>query len=247
MTKTSELSRFGFFADAGVPPLVYSGLLSTFGYLTWGTAPGSLITNHEERAAGLLIEQFQYARDLMDRPSRTSQTLRKFVKQLQDVENAGSDFTSAFNLYVATGAQLDVIGRWVGVAREGMSDDELRNELYYQIAKNQATGAPELIIETLQRISGATVVQYTESYPAKVILFVNDAILTDTDENIQRAVQTVMPAGVGLTFVNGGGGNVFSTDFDETTLPDYALGFDELDYLEAGVNVGGRISELIIA
>ena len=246
ITKSDHLSQYGFFSSESVPLLVYSDLLSTFGYLYWKTAPGSLITNHEQRAAELLIEQFQYSRDLMDRPSRISQVLRTFVKQLQDVENAASDFTSAFNIFIAVGAQLDVIGVWLNTERLGRSDEEYRDELYYQIIKSHASGDPELVIRTLQRISGASKIICLEQYPAKISFFVNESVLADTEEHIIHAVHSVMPAGVGFSIINGGGeSRVFSTDFDEGTIPDYAFGFDEYDYLEAGEHVGGHLSELI--
>lgn len=178
--------------------------------------------------------------------SRISNMLRCFVNQIQGVENAASDFFSAFDINTAAGAQLDLIGEWLGEPRLGQTDDEYRDSLYFKIATNTAAGTAEFIIETILRITDASFVRIDELFPAKMHVQ-TDA--TDVPSNAVRQAKKIVAAGVGFEWVNSNG-NPFVFDTDSATYPapvppTIGLGFDELNYYPGGQHVGGQLTELI--
>lgn len=67
--------------------------------------------------------------------------LRAWMTAFQELEDATQQVLALRTVDVATGAQLDVIGKLVGQPREGVSDDELyRRRVRARILVNRSTG-----------------------------------------------------------------------------------------------------------
>ena len=82
----------------------------------------------------------------------------------------------------AAGDQLDVIGRVVGEARNGRSDDDYRRFVRARVATNRSSGTVEEILNIMDLVlndSAATIVN-NQFFPAAFHIVVQDAAVTDT-------------------------------------------------------------------
>lgn len=68
------------------------------------------------------------------------------VSPFQSLENALQQLLTERSVDTAVGAQLDVIGKIVGQARNGMTDDDFRRHVRARISVNKSTGVTEDII-----------------------------------------------------------------------------------------------------
>jgi hypothetical protein len=121
--------------------------------------------------------------------------------QVQDIEDAIFEFIDEFNLDNAIGAQLDVIGRWVDISREGRNDSDYRDIIKTKIVINSGSGEHEIIIELVTGIFGANKVQLLYLGNANLQVWADISLTTD---NYKQLLETIM-AGVGLILVAGSG------------------------------------------
>jgi hypothetical protein len=71
------------------------------------------------------------------------------------------------------GKQLDIAGDVVGRDREGMDDESYRLMIKLQNIINCGSGEPEVLIRAVKEVFGASEVDYTPVYPAKVRIWDN--------------------------------------------------------------------------
>lgn len=144
-------------------------------------------------AAGLarLITEYKGA-------TRLQKLLTALILPLNGIEQNLTDMNIFRYLPDAFGAQLDLIGRIVGLRRPaGMGDAEYILQLYGQIKINTSQGQPEQAIQVFQLFSGASQVRLFEWFPARIQL--QSAYLPpdqNTVDTIINAVDAAMPAGV---------------------------------------------------
>jgi PKD repeat protein len=182
----------------------------------------------------LFIEQFR-----RDRPN-----INLFVKQFHDqLDLLVTEFAKIAlinNIDTSYGKELDKWGAIVDVARTSLDDVQYRTEIKFKIFLNTSKGTPETLITAIKYLTGATSVQYNESFPAKVILTVNALVGSFSD--LFTKMKRIKPAGVGLSIQV----NISATPFvfgGEGGFPPYypeGLGFGE-----TGSGVGGNITEWI--
>ena len=121
------------------------------------------ITDHLERTLALRLAQFK------DDKPRYAALLTAIANQYQELENALWQLLAERLLSVAVGLQLDLIGRVVGLERDGLwTDDQYRAYLGAQIAKNVSEGDPERLIQVLQLLTSSTIIRTMEVYPGWV-------------------------------------------------------------------------------
>lgn len=130
--------------------------------------------------------------------SNLQKLLTALILPLDGIEGALTDMNMLRYLPGAFGAQLDLIGRIVGLKRPaGMADAQYILELYGQIKINTSQGQPEQAIQVFQLFSGASQVRLFEFFPARIQLqsaySPPDQMTVDT---IINAVDAAMPAGV---------------------------------------------------
>lgn len=88
---------------------------------------------------------------------------------LQEVEDEAFGFLAGRDVLTAVGAQLDIIGRIVGLARQGWGDDRYRAYLLAQIAIRYSRGNGDRLLDVLAILSQTEGLTYLfEVYPAQV-------------------------------------------------------------------------------
>ena len=121
--------------------------------------------------------------------------LNAFAVQVTQLEAAAFGLMTGIMLANATGTNLDVIGRDLGLPRNGLTDAVYQSLLYVQTAVNASCGGPEDIITVLKNFAAGTNVSVNFTYPAKVIVGVDS---TYSEANVRTFLMPVVPSGVGL-------------------------------------------------
>ncbi len=149
------------------------------------------IPDHVAAALKRLINQYRGATNLQG-------VLTAIIEPLNGIETVLGDMNTLRYLPDAFGAQLDLIGRIVGLPRPpGMGDAQYLLELYGQIKINTSQGQPEQAIQVFQLFTGAGQVRLFEFFPARVQI---QSAYVPPDQNtvdtIIKAVDDSLPAGV---------------------------------------------------
>ena len=119
-----------------------------------------------------------------------------FLAQAQELENANMELDRvSTSIDLATGYQLDIIGKLIGVNRLGRDDVQYRKVIIFQISVNVGNGTPEDVIQYLSYVTNASKVGYWEHYPAMVILETNG---TTIPSNIANMLGNLTIAGVSV-------------------------------------------------
>lgn len=149
------------------------------------------ISNHAQQAIARLLNQYRSSTKLQN-------LLSALIAPLQDIEAALGDMNVSRYLPAAVGAQLDLIGKIVGLERPpGASDAVYIQELYGQIKINTSQGQPEQAIQTYQLFTGAALALLFEFFPGEIQMQ-SDYTPPDqaTVEMLIRILYEVIPAGV---------------------------------------------------
>jgi len=102
--------------------------------------------------------------------------INALADECEQIEQAIYEFLTEFSIDTAVGEQLDLLGRIVGLNRDGREDASYRTLLKIKIDINFSAGTPEALIKTAVALYEATDVQYVPIYPAKVQLWTNGNI-----------------------------------------------------------------------
>lgn len=148
------------------------------------------ITTHEIDARKRLL--FQYK----DSPNIISLIDSLGGQQIQDLEDALFQLNMRLDIDNSEGVQLDNIGGIVGQVRNGQSDAQYRLFLKAKGGRNVSEGDIERVLSVWKLITGGTVVQLIENYPAEVELY-SDIPVPDALASFAFALmQDVVSAGV---------------------------------------------------
>lgn len=154
------------------------------------------ITNHVERAIGLLAAQFQETK-ADDSPTNFQKFLAAFVMSAQEIEDVNWQLYTERWLETAVGVQLDGIGEILGLPRNaGETDESYRQRLRFQAFINRSTGTPEEIIYVISVLTQATYVIYTELHPAAFQLYTNGAVFPNPPSALVEVIKQISPAGI---------------------------------------------------
>lgn len=146
-------------------------------------------------------------------PVRLNQFVEVLAAEVQALEDAIFQLLTSRNINTAYGIQLDGLGQIVGETRMGKGDDAFRFAILVRIAKNNGSGTPKQMISFLKLLTGATLIDYAEVYPAKVNFFIEDG---DDPPGLQGFMQSAAPAGVKV-FVDTVGLEVFRVGYNRMT------------------------------
>ena len=144
--------------------------------------------DHESDIKSLLLSQYCDSDNMLN-------LLSAIASIKQEIEHVALDLLDKRTLANAEGTQLDGLGELVGLLREGRTDDEYRTEIGIQIQINLSGGQIEILIGVVSSLTGSTLVQLTESYPAKISISFNGTAPT----NLSSVVNSLKAAGVELT------------------------------------------------
>jgi hypothetical protein len=159
--------------------------------------------------------------DFLDKDN-FNKLVQLFLEQVQEIEVATLSIADQKNINTAIGVWLDYIGKIVGEARKSRTDTEYRAALLLKIAANNSDGTPNVIIDITKQYSGASNSKIIQYFPA---YFFNVLQIADGESTlgIANLLDTIKPAGVGVTVVNNINGNRFvpswiTGDYYLTTL-----------------------------
>ncbi len=143
------------------------------------------ITTHAADALARLIQQFK------GKPNIAA-LLNSFNEQTQDYEDDVQDLSDVLDIDLMTGVNLDHIGEIVNQPREGRNDADYRQAIRERISANVSSGTPDQVIEIFTGLTGSTVVDYDEDYPAGFVIYGDGA----QPASLYDAMNAAKPAGV---------------------------------------------------
>lgn len=143
-----------------------------------------------------LVEQFR------GKP-RIEALLKAIAAQVQDVSDAADDLREKRWLDSAEGAQLDGLGRILGLDRGAWDDEQYRARLRVRIRVLLADGTPESIITTLVLRAEGTPVQLIETYPAELRIVMGGAVTPEVEGALRETALSIKPPGVALWLESG--------------------------------------------
>ncbi|NIR31660.1 MAG: DUF2612 domain-containing protein [Gammaproteobacteria bacterium] len=187
-------------------------------------------TDHEDEGLALLIAQFRDKANI-------EILVRALLAQVQDVEDALWDLRVNRAIDTGEGVQLEVIGRIVGQARAGTSDEEYRVWLKARIKVNRSKGKPEQLIEILDFVVGdVATIRAEEYYPAAFILRIEGGISPLTGSALGQLISEAAALGVRPSVEFYRVGDIFAYSDDGTLVEDQPEGYDRGEY--AGISGG---------
>lgn len=129
------------------------------------------VLDYQQRALLRLLEQYR-EKPLMEALIQLEPT------RLQGLEDALWQVYTLRNLDSASGVQLDVLGRILGLPRGGLDDDSYRTHLRAQILLLRSSGTADQILAIIVAAHTDATPVLTESYPAGFTVRVGTVVLT---------------------------------------------------------------------
>jgi hypothetical protein len=187
----------------------------------------TLIPNHAEQALALLLQQFK------GKP-KIEALITAFMTQVQELEEVFFDLLLMRTLELATGVQLDVLGRLLGQTRGALDDDGYRIWLRGRILLNKSSGTTEDVINFLTAVLPGQGVDIAESFPASFTATLTEEITTVEATEAVTLLHLVKPVGVGGTLIYSTDTDAFRFATADTEEVDAARGLATDDGLTGG-------------
>ena len=184
------------------------------------------ITDHAAQAKARLLFQYQGKANI--------EALLDSLggQQIQDLEDILFDVNTRLDIDNSEGVQLNNIGLIVGQPRNGQDDITYRLFLKAKAGVNVSEGDIERVLSVWKIITGGTIVQLTESYPAAVELSSDVPVPDALASAAFSLMQDVVSAGVRVLSSLISPENAFSFEGGIGTL-----GFDTLYSTGANTSV----------
>ena len=189
---------------------------------------------HNEDALDRLIGQYRNS-------ERLKGIISALCKQIQELEDGGDSMLEKLNIDTAEDMLLDNIGKIIGQARMGFSDEVYRVLIYTRIAINISGGVPENLISIFRIITQSETVDFREIFPASIQIMADREIPASIVNAVKNAVRNALPAGVGLLAM-GYFDKERAFEFEDGYVKaDNQHGFGDINNLE----LGGVLSVLV--
>lgn len=159
-------------------------------------------------------------------------------QQIQDLENILFDIDTRLDIDNSEGVQLDSIGTIVGQSRNGQDDATYRLFLKAKAGVNVSEGDVERVLSVWKIITGGTIVQVIDQYPAAIELFSDVPVPGELEVEAFALMQEVVGAGISITSSIISPENAFGFEGSIDTL-----GFDDL--ISTGTNTSTAANKLI--
>lgn len=158
---------------------------------------------------------------LLGTPVESDNVLTTYVKTvteaLNSVQDGFLDMLEYRGISGAVGAQLDLVGKVVGLARNGRGDEAYRTLLYFKAFINNSEGTPDEILTAVKSVTHAESVRLWEHYPACVFLYSDGEDVSQAAEILKE----VVPAGVdGPYLLHDSDGDCFTPVEVQQTIQD---------------------------
>lgn len=149
-----------------------------------------LIPDHVDLACARLLSQVR------EKDSHRG-LIASFVTPTQDTENTLQAVRVLRDLDTATGAQLDEIGRLVGVQREGRADLVYRDRVRVQILINRSSGEAETLRQIVAyTLPTATAIHVTDTGNASATITTEGVVHTSAPLSLAVLLRDAKAAGV---------------------------------------------------
>lgn len=155
------------------------------------------ITNHVQQALQRLLQQYK-GRPLI------AGFYTAFVQQIQDLENSGNLIEPGLQIWDGTttpsvGAQLDLIGRIVGISRNGLDDAQYILVIFGKIAENFSDDTIQSVLAVVGYLFQAQEILVQEIFPAGLYIQVLEpAIPSNFFPLVVNLIQNAMGGGIKL-------------------------------------------------
>ena len=154
--------------------------------------------------------------------------LQSYLDELEELSVAREQVRVAFRLGDAFGAQLDILGKIVGAARQGFSDDAYEQLIRAYIRAQKSEGKPEDIYAVFRiLLDSGDVMLLDEYYPMSFVL----RLASDAGLNL-TVLQTLLKMAKGQTvrasLVYGRKTRVFKTAPGATSVIDTNIGLGDV-------------------
>jgi hypothetical protein len=129
--------------------------------------------------------------------SRAQEFVRILAAPADRLEAAMHQVLNAFNLDTSEGFQLDLLGKFVGQSRFGMTDEDFRRFIRARIKANRSSGMINEILEVIGLVlddAGATLT-FKDEWPAAFALEITDTVISLALAEILVAFLRVVKAG----------------------------------------------------
>jgi hypothetical protein len=190
------------------------------------------ITAHATLALARLVEQYK------GKPLFAA-LLNCITPQVQQIENLFISIRDGLRLASAVGAQLDILGRVVGQAREASNDTDYRARIGARIKANLSTGSTESIFAVFSLLLPGHTLEIKPYYPAEFVLNVfgaTDSALTPLYARFLADTKAGGVRGQGVYSLNS---DATTFTFSEVGAPnDINLGFGN-NAQTTGAHLGG--------
>jgi hypothetical protein len=149
------------------------------------------IVNHTSQAISRLITQYGNQPNLQG-------LVGALISPVQAIEDALNQLNMFRLIDQATGVQLDGLGKIVGIARFGLSDNDYRFWIKAAVLINISDGEPETVLAIYNLLTETTSGMIFEYYPASVGLSSDGLISAGNEDLVAGLVLSALPAGVRL-------------------------------------------------
>lgn len=172
------------------------------------------IADHVARGLANIVSQFASA-------ERLRALATAILEESQIAEDAMQDLLYGLRLDAATGAQLDLLGKLFGEARDTLPDIVYRRFIAARLMIRLSQGTPDEVAGIAARLIGVPV-EYKPAYPAgyRLAYTVPVALTTVLRDRILARIIEATPVGVGVELVE-------STSTTPFTFGVAGLGFNQ--------------------
>ena len=124
--------------------------------------------------------------------------LTAFLDEVQAIETALVDCLLLRTITDAEGEQLDLIGRVIGLERNGLDDEKYRLNLIARVAINIGSGTPEELLRLASLLTYGEECRVVERAPAGVAIICDARV--DEGDTVATMLHQAKPAGVRSVF-----------------------------------------------
>lgn len=178
--------------------------------------------------------------------------LSVYLEEVFEIEEELVELANQKSINLAEGIWLDYIGKIINVKRNGLNDEDYRQELFFKIAVNNADGTPNIIIDLIKTFTESLDVEVFESGTAFFTLYFNGQ--TNTGKAVYDLLEKIRPSAINTVIHSDVFNNAFrlvyeqdlasfenlQTTLDGTIFENLLITLDGVNFEPLFINTGGQ-------
>ena len=122
------------------------------------------------------------------------------IERIQDLENIIFDLLAKRSISNSSGAQLDVIGEYLGLERGNLSDERYKADLFSSINKNKSAGQVNVLNTSLKYLTGIDSIILYQLFDGHVMM----TVLVDSFDDVENqsiiysTIQEIRAGGINI-------------------------------------------------